>query len=147
VARTSGAATNTRFSSAEGTYKATAKPEFDSESPVSTDMGRSWPGLLWRHAANRQTWTGSTFGHLLRVEPGERGRMLAWWGGLLLAWPEYAAAAHCRDTFLGETALVRSWVRAASRATAARGADRRAAAGLLRDSPQPVADRHLVNSA
>ncbi len=46
----------------------------------------------------------------------------------LLAWPEYAAAAHSRDTFLGDTALVRSWMRAASRATAARGADGRAAA-------------------
>jgi fatty acid desaturase len=31
---------------------------------------------------------------------------------LLLAWPEYAAATHSHRYFLGETALVRSWVRA-----------------------------------
>lgn len=169
------------------------------------DMGRSWPGLLWRHLANWQTWKGSTFGQLLRAGPDERGLMLAWWGGLLvvlalaikpaaavefatlwlvsratafhvitvfreisdhvglrpgtligfsrnhtasgllgalfhphnngyhlvhhlnpgmpyhalprahallLAWPEYAAAAHCRGYFFGDAALVRSWLRA-----------------------------------
>jgi fatty acid desaturase len=168
------------------------------------DMGRSWPGLLWRHAANRRSWKGSTLAHLPRAEPGELGWMLAWWGGLLLAlallfgpiaalefatlwlvsratifhlittfreisdhvglrpgtligfsrnhtargpfgalfhphnngyhlvhhlnpgipyyalprahalllaWPEYAAATHSRRYFLGEAALVRSWVR------------------------------------
>jgi fatty acid desaturase len=49
------------------------------------DMARSWPGLLWRHAADRQSWTASTLGHLTRARPGERGAMLAWWGLLLLA--------------------------------------------------------------
>ncbi len=38
MARTSGEATNTRFRSAEGIYKAKAKPGFDSESPVTTDL-------------------------------------------------------------------------------------------------------------
>jgi hypothetical protein len=38
VARISGEATNTRFRSAEGIYKAKAKPGFDSESLVSTDL-------------------------------------------------------------------------------------------------------------
>jgi hypothetical protein len=38
MARTSGEATNTRFRSAEGVYKTKAKPGFDSESPVSTDL-------------------------------------------------------------------------------------------------------------
>jgi hypothetical protein len=38
MARTSGEATNIRFRSAEGIYKAKAKPGFDSESPVSTDL-------------------------------------------------------------------------------------------------------------
>jgi fatty acid desaturase len=49
------------------------------------DMGRSWLGLLWRHVVNRHSWQGSTFGHLLRAEPGEFGLMVVWWGGLLLA--------------------------------------------------------------
>jgi fatty acid desaturase len=31
---------------------------------------------------------------------------------LLMAWPEYARATHCSAYFFGETALVRSWVRA-----------------------------------
>jgi fatty acid desaturase len=39
---------------------------------------------------------------------------------LLLEWPEYAAATHCRGYFLGESALVRSWVRATSSGPAAR---------------------------
>ncbi len=38
VARTLGVATNIRFRSAEGIYKAKAKPWFDSDSPVSTDL-------------------------------------------------------------------------------------------------------------
>jgi hypothetical protein len=38
MAQTSGEATNVRFRSAEGIYKAKAKPGFDSESPVSTDL-------------------------------------------------------------------------------------------------------------
>jgi hypothetical protein len=38
MARTSGEATNVRFRSAEGIYKAKAKPGFDSESPVTTDL-------------------------------------------------------------------------------------------------------------
>jgi len=42
---------------------------------------------------------------------------------LLMAWPEYAAACHCRTYFAGDAALVRSWVRqapASSRAIKAR---------------------------
>jgi hypothetical protein len=38
VARTSSEATNARFCSAEGIYKAKAKPVFDCKSPVSTDL-------------------------------------------------------------------------------------------------------------
>src|SRR5271168_4366435 len=38
MAQTSGEATNIRFRSAEGIYKAKAKPGFASESPVSTDL-------------------------------------------------------------------------------------------------------------
>jgi hypothetical protein len=38
VARTSGEATNVRFRSAEGIYKAKAKPGFDSKNPISTDL-------------------------------------------------------------------------------------------------------------
>jgi hypothetical protein len=38
MARTSGEATNVRFRSAEGIYKAKAKPGFDSQRPVSTDL-------------------------------------------------------------------------------------------------------------
>jgi fatty acid desaturase len=201
------------------------------------DMGRFWPGLLWRHLANWQSWKASTFGHLLRTEPPERGRMLAWWCGLLvalaallgplsalvfatlwlvaratvfhlittfrevsdhvglrpgtvlgfsrnhaarglfgalfhphnngyhlahhlnpgmpyhalprlhallLAWPDYAAAAHSHSYFRGETALVRSWVRTARRVATTRGADRRGAPRLHDDQSQ-IADQGLVN--
>jgi hypothetical protein len=38
VARTSGEATNVRFRSAEGIYKAKAKPGFESKNPVNTDL-------------------------------------------------------------------------------------------------------------
>jgi hypothetical protein len=38
MAQTSGEATNVRFRSAEGIYKAKAKQGFDSEGPVSTDL-------------------------------------------------------------------------------------------------------------
>jgi fatty acid desaturase len=170
------------------------------------DMGRPWPGLLWRQVTDRRSWQGAALGHLPRAEARERGWMLVCWGGLLLAlaalagwraaaafaalwlvaratvfhlittfreisdhvglrpgtvlgfsrnhtasgllaallhphnngyhlvhhlnpampyhalprahalllaWPEYAAAAHSRRYFHGPAALVRSWVRAA----------------------------------
>ena len=38
MAQTSGEATNVRSRSAEGIYKAKAKPGFDSKNPVSTDL-------------------------------------------------------------------------------------------------------------
>jgi fatty acid desaturase len=81
--------------------------------------------------------------HLVHhLNPGMPFHALPRAHALLLAWPEYAAATHCGGTFLGETALVRSWVRTASRAATGRGA-----AGFVRDPPRSVADRHLVNRA
>jgi len=64
---------------------------------------------------------------------------------LLLAWLEYAAAAHGETYFRGETALVRSWVRAASRAIGARDADGRAAEAPCLDPPQPVGDPRVAS--
>jgi fatty acid desaturase len=57
---------------------------------------------------------------------------------LLLAWPDYAAAAHSHSYFLGETALVRSWVRTARSLATARGANGRGAPTLRGDQQQIV---------
>ncbi len=195
------------------------------------DMNQPWPMLLWRHATNPRTWMGSTFGHLLRTDARERGMMLAWWGGvllaagwvltprealecavlwvasratafhllttfreisdhvglrpgtlmgfsrnhtaggmigalfhphnngyhlvhhlnpgmpfhalprahvLLMAWPDYAAATHSDSYFLGESALVRSWVR---------DTDRHPTAAFPADAQGTVGDDGLANRA
>jgi fatty acid desaturase len=48
------------------------------------DMTRSWLGLLWRHAADWQSWKGSVFNHLPRASCCDAACMLGWWAGLLL---------------------------------------------------------------
>jgi len=84
--------------------------------------------------------------HLVHhLNPGMPYHALPRAHALLLAWPEYAAAAHGHSYFFGETALTHAWVRAASRATIAHGADSRAMALLRGDPLQSVPDQGLVN--
>jgi fatty acid desaturase len=73
---------------------------------------RGWLGALFHPHHN-----GYHLAH--HLNPGMPHYALPRVHALLLQWPDYAAAAHCRRYFFGEGAAVASWMRSASAAAGA----------------------------